>query len=55
VIQPAPDGLRIVLRAKRREPGGVGVTPQFRISGDSEITVVDGDGDIRPVVALDEP
>jgi hypothetical protein len=39
VIQPAPDGLRIVLRAKRPEPGGVGVTPQFRISGDFEITV----------------
>jgi hypothetical protein len=39
VIQPAPDGLRIVLLAKRPEPGGVGVTPQFRISGDSEITV----------------
>ena len=39
VIQPAPDGLRIVLLAKRPEPGGVGVTPQFRISGDFEITV----------------
>jgi hypothetical protein len=29
VIQPAPDGLRIVLLAKRPEPGGVGVTPQI--------------------------
>ncbi len=39
VIQQAPDGLRIALRAKRPELGAVGVTPQFQISGDFEITV----------------
>ncbi len=39
VFQQAPDGLRIALRAKRPEPGAVGVTPQFQISGDFEITV----------------
>src|SRR5438128_2650508 len=38
-VKPEPEGLRITLPAKQKNPDAVGVAPKFSIKGDVEITV----------------